>query len=110
MLDVLRPAPPALDPDDLDALLLREHVVDEVAAGEAGHQAEATRRGETLAPSAARRGEAEAPAGARLLRAPAVSRRGGKLLADQLAVHGTDGPTKVLGTGFLRIARGEVEP
>jgi hypothetical protein len=25
-----------------------------------------------------------------------------------LAVHGTDGPTKVLGTGFLRIARGAV--
>ena len=53
-----------------------------------------------------RRGEAEAAARPHLPRAPAVSRRGGKLLADQLAVHGTELAFCVPGESYLALLDG----
>src|SRR5206468_3955071 len=56
-----------------------------------------------------RRGEAEAPARAHLLRARPVIRRGGKLLADQLVVHGTDVAFCVPGESYIALLDGLYE-
>jgi hypothetical protein len=46
VLDVLGAAAPALDAEDL-AVAALEHVIDQVASGEAGHPVTSTRRIET---------------------------------------------------------------
>src|SRR5580765_6123396 len=58
-----------------------------------------------------RRREAETPARPRLPRAPPVTdaRRGGKLLADQLAVHGTDVVFCLPGESYLELLDGLYE-
>src|SRR5438128_1288590 len=50
-----------------------------------------------------RRREAEAATGPRLLRAPPVSRAGGRILVDQLAVHGADLAFCVPGESYLAV-------
>src|SRR5260370_41703359 len=53
-----------------------------------------------------RRRQAEAPAGPRLFRAATVSRHGGRLLADQLVIHGADTVFSVPGESLLALLDG----
>src|SRR5438270_5510956 len=56
-----------------------------------------------------RRGQAEAPAGPRVPRTDAVSRHGGKLLVDQLVVHGADTAFCVPGESYVALLDGLYE-